>query len=121
MYNLSSFVGLMVKKKKPKEGWVSGWGCCGNRVGHSTQVGDVGGCRPQDTAAALGRWLADRRARDTSTVARFLGPRLAGDALTGNRSPPPPPLVMMTAPPPPPLLPFFNMARPHTWFTKLLI
>lgn len=80
---------------------------------------------PQDTAAALGMWLEDRRARDTSTAAaaaRFRGPRLAGDALAGLKpwqGSPPPPLI--TTPPPPPPPPFFNMALPHTWFTKLLI
>lgn len=75
----------------------------------------------QDTAAALGMWLEDRRARDTSTVARFWGPRFAGDALPGLKpwQGSPPPLLTIIPPPPPP--PFFSMARPHTWFTRLLI
>lgn len=78
---------------------------------------------PQDTAAALGMWLEDRRARDTSTAGRFLGPRFAGDALAGLRlrQGSPPPVLTTTAPLPTPLPPFFNMARPHTWFTRLLI
>lgn len=75
----------------------------------------------QDTAAALGMWLEDRRARDTSTVARFWGPRFAGDALPGLKpwQGSPPPLLTIIPPPPPP--PFFSMARPQTWFTRLLI
>lgn len=89
-----------------------------------TPGGGIGVVPPQDTAAAFGMWLEDRRARETSTVARFRGPRLADEAFAGLRpwqtSPPPPPLTT-TPPIPPPPLPFFNMARPHTWFTKLLI
>lgn len=73
----------------------------------------------QDTAAALGMWLEDRRARDTSTVARFWGPRLAGDALPGLKPWQGSPPALLTIIPPPP--PFFSMARPHTWFTRLLI
>ena len=75
---------------------------------------------PQDTAAALGMWLEDRRARDTSTVARFWGPRFAGEALPGLKPwQGSPPLLTIIAPPPPAA--FFSMARPHTWFTRLLI
>lgn len=73
----------------------------------------------QDTAAVLGKWLDDSRAKDTSTVARFRGPRLAADALAGLKplqgSPTPPPVTTRLAPP------LFNMARPLTWVTKLSI
>lgn len=89
--------------------------------GHSAPGSEVSPSPIQDTAAALGMWLEDRRARDTSTVARFWGPRFAGDALPGLKpwQGSPPPLLTIIPPPPPP--PFFSMARPHTWFTRLLI